>query len=83
MPIVTPLIAPAAPSTRAISGSGTFHAESERTPIGWPGPTVRRPPAVAPTARQARGLEAATPPAPSASSTFTVRVGAVVSLVPR
>ena len=45
--------------------------------------TARRPPAVAPTARQARGLEAATLPAPSASSTFTLRVGAVVSLVPR
>ena len=41
-PIVTPAISPPSPSTSPISGSGTFQAESERTAMGAPGPTVRR-----------------------------------------
>ena len=43
LPIVAPVIAPASPSTSPISGSGTSQAESERTAIASPGPTVRRP----------------------------------------
>ena len=42
---VTPVISPLAPMTSPSSGSGTSQEESERTPIGSPGPTVRRQPA--------------------------------------
>ena len=47
-------------ATRPISGSGTFHVESPRIPIGSPGPTVRRHAGVleeelGPVARRRRG----------------------------